>query len=77
MPSCCCSFEHDFIEEGTVSASKEHFDELMARELEKSNNVNTVWNVKVGCLENVADAHCNQSVSHGFLKFLCLLENVL
>lgn len=77
MPYCCCSFEHDFIEEGTVSGSKEHSDELMAKELEKPNHVNTVWNVKVGCLENVADAHYNQSVSHGFPKFSCLLENVL
>lgn len=70
MPSCCYSFEHDFVE-GTVSGSKEHNDELMAREPEKPDHVNTVWNVKVGCLEYVSDVYYNHSFSHGFPLCSC------
>lgn len=50
MPFCCYSFEHDFIDEGSVAGSKELSDEHKARESMKSDHVNIVWNAKVDCL---------------------------
>ena len=39
-------------------------DELKAREPEKSDHMNIVWNVKVGCLEHLSNVFYNHSVSH-------------
>lgn len=69
--SCCYSFEHDFVDEWIKSSSKELSDELKAREHEKSDHVNIVWNVKVGCLQHLSRNHF---VSHEiFLSaFVCV-----